>query len=301
PLVVDDALIERARAELPELPDAKRERFMSEYELPPYDASILTGQRPLADYYEAAVKATKARPKTVANWVLGELMGALNRAGLEIGDSRVAPEQLAALLDRIEDGTISGKIAKDVFETLWNEGGDVAQIIESRGLVQITDREAIEALVDDVISAYPEQVQQYRDGKTQVLGFLVGQVMKASRGKANPQQVHQVLRARLESPYSSRARTTYGCDSKADGMNEVQSFLLEGCGIRGALVRLEETWQQVVAQHNYAPDLKRLLGESVAATVLLASSLKSNPRVSMQLQGEGALKLLLIQCTEDLR
>ncbi|HEX6994225.1 MAG TPA: Asp-tRNA(Asn)/Glu-tRNA(Gln) amidotransferase subunit GatB [Gammaproteobacteria bacterium] len=200
PLVVDDALIERIRAELPELPDAKRERFMREYELPPYDASLLTGQRPLADYYEAAVKATKARPKAVANWVLGELTGALNRAGLEIGQSRVAPEQLAALLDRIEDGTISGKIAKDVFEALWNEGGDVARIIESRGLVQITDREAIEALVDDVMSAYPEQVQQYRDGKTQVLGFLVGQVMKASRGKANPQQVNQTLRARLDSP-----------------------------------------------------------------------------------------------------
>ena len=200
PLVIDDALIERARAELPELPDAKRERFMQEYELPLYDASILTGQRPLADYYEAAVKATKARPKAVANWVLGELMGALNRAGLEIGDSRVPPEQLAALLDRIEDGTISGKIAKEVFETLWNEGGDVAQIIESRGLMQITDRAAIESLVDDVMSAYPEQVQQYRDGKTQVLGFLVGQVMKASRGKANPQQVNQVLRARLDSP-----------------------------------------------------------------------------------------------------
>ena len=200
PVVVDDALIERIRAELPELPDAKRERFVSEYELPAEDAAILTGQRPLADYYEAAVKASKARPKAVANWVLGELSGALNRSGLEIGESRVAPDQLAALLDRIEDGTISGKIAKEVFETLWNEGGDVGQIIESRGLVQITDREAIEALVDDVVAAYPEQVQQYRDGKTQVLGFLVGQVMKASRGKANPQQVNQALRARLDSP-----------------------------------------------------------------------------------------------------
>src|SRR5690606_26152806 len=180
PVVVDDALIERIRAELPELPDAKRERFIAEYELPADDAAILTGQRPLADYYEAAVAATKARPKAVANWVLGELTGALNRSGLDITASRVAPAQLAALLDRIEDGTISGKIAKEVFETLWDEGGDVAQIIESRGLVQITDSEAIEALVDDVINAYPDQVHQYRDGKTQVLGFLVGQVMKAS-------------------------------------------------------------------------------------------------------------------------
>jgi len=202
PVVVDDALIERIRAELPELPDAKRERFIAEYELPADDAAILTGQRPLADYYEAAVAATKARPKAVANWVLGELTGALNRSGLDITASRVAPAQLAALLDRIEDGTISGKIAKEVFETLWDEGGDVAQIIESRGLVQITDSEAIEALVDDVINAYPDQVHQYRDGKTQVLGFLVGQVMKASRGKANPQQVNKVLRARLDAPPS---------------------------------------------------------------------------------------------------
>src|SRR5690606_9501919 len=138
PVVVEEALIERIRAELPELPDAKRERFMSEYELPAYDAAILTNQRPLADYYEATVKATKARPKTVANWVLGDLTGALNKSGVEIGDSRVAPDQLGSLLDRIEDGTISGKIAKEVFEAMWNEGGSVAQIIESRGLVQIT-------------------------------------------------------------------------------------------------------------------------------------------------------------------
>jgi len=199
PLVVDDALIEEIRATLPELPDAKRERFMREYDLPAYDASILTGQRPLADYFEAVVKATKARPKAAANWVLGELMGALNKSGLEIGESKVGADQLAALLDRIEDGTISGKIAKEVFEALWNEGGTVAEVIESRGLVQITDRAAIEALVDTVVDAFPEQVQQYKSGKTQVLGFLVGQVMKASRGKANPQQVNEVLRARLDS------------------------------------------------------------------------------------------------------
>jgi aspartyl-tRNA(Asn)/glutamyl-tRNA(Gln) amidotransferase subunit B len=198
PVVVDDALIEQARAALPELPDAKRERFMREYELPAYDAAILTGQRPLAEYYEAAVSASKARPKIVANWVLGELTAALNRSGLEIVESRIEPAQLGALLDRIDDGTISGKIAKEVFDALWNEGGSVGAIIDSRGLTQITDRASIEALVDSVIGANPAQVEQYRNGRTQVLGFLVGQVMKASRGKANPQQVNDILRSRLD-------------------------------------------------------------------------------------------------------
>jgi aspartyl-tRNA(Asn)/glutamyl-tRNA(Gln) amidotransferase subunit B len=198
PVVVDDALIEQARAALPELPDAKRERFMREYELPADDAAILTGQRPLAEYYEAVVAASKARPKIAANWVLGELTGALNRSGLEIGESRIAPEQLGSLLDRIDDGTISGKLAKEVFDALWNEGGSVGAIIESRGLTQITDRASIEALVESVIGANPAQVEQYRSGKAQVLGFLVGQVMKASRGKANPQQVNDILHSRLD-------------------------------------------------------------------------------------------------------
>ncbi|HEX7079513.1 MAG TPA: Asp-tRNA(Asn)/Glu-tRNA(Gln) amidotransferase subunit GatB [Gammaproteobacteria bacterium] len=197
PLVIDDAMIDAVRAELPELPDAKRERFMSQYELPAYDAAILTGHRPLADYYEAVVAAGGARPKLAANWVLGELTAALNRAGLDIVDSRVPPESLAALLAKIEDGTISGKIAKGVFETLWEEGGSVADIIRSRGLEQITDRASIEAIVDQVIASNEAQVEQYRSGKTQVLGYLVGQVMKASRGKANPQQVNEILRDKL--------------------------------------------------------------------------------------------------------
>jgi aspartyl-tRNA(Asn)/glutamyl-tRNA(Gln) amidotransferase subunit B len=197
PVVVDDALIERARAELPELPDAKRERFERDYALPAADAGVLTAQRPLADYYEAVARATRAQPKSAANWVLGELTAALNRSGASIEETRVAPETLAALLDKLEDGTISGKIAKEIFETLWNEGGDVESIIQSRGLTQITDAASIEALVDEAIAAYPAQVEQYRAGKTQVLGFLVGQVMKASRGKANPQQVNAILRTKL--------------------------------------------------------------------------------------------------------
>src|SRR5690606_37268079 len=136
PVLVDEALIERLRAALPELPDAKRERFMRDYSLPLYDAAILTAQRQLAEYYEAVVAATTAKPKTAANWVLGELTGALNRDALDITSSRVPPDTLAALLDRIEDGTISGKIAKELFDTLWTEGGSVDEIIRSRGLEQ---------------------------------------------------------------------------------------------------------------------------------------------------------------------
>jgi aspartyl-tRNA(Asn)/glutamyl-tRNA(Gln) amidotransferase subunit B len=190
PVLIDDALIERLKADLPELPDAKRERFIRQYELPAYDAAILTGQRQLADYFEAVAEATKARPKLAANWVLGELTAALNRHALDISESRIPAASLAALLDKIEDGTISGKIAKDVFEALWTGGGDVEGIIRSRGLEQITDTASIEAVVDQVVAANPAQVEQYRSGKTQVLGFLVGQVMKASGGKANPQQVN---------------------------------------------------------------------------------------------------------------
>jgi aspartyl-tRNA(Asn)/glutamyl-tRNA(Gln) amidotransferase subunit B len=198
PVLVDDALIERLEAELPELPDAKRERFMRDYELPLYDAAILTGQRQLADYYESVVAATSAKPKAAANWVLGELTAALNRDGLDITASRMPAATLAALLDRIEDGTISGKIAKDLFETLWKEGGSVDAIIRSRGLEQITDSASIDAVVDDVLAANPAQVEQYRGGKPQVIGFLVGQVMKATGGKANPQQVNAALRAKLD-------------------------------------------------------------------------------------------------------
>jgi aspartyl-tRNA(Asn)/glutamyl-tRNA(Gln) amidotransferase subunit B len=197
PVVVDEALIERARAALPELPDAKRERFERDYALPAYDAGVLTAHRPLADYYEAVVGATRAQPKIAANWVIGELTGALNRSGTSIEDTRIAPAALASLLDKVADGTVSGKIAKEIFETLWNEGGDVESIIQSCGLTQITDAASIEALVDEAIAANPAQVDQYRAGKTQVLGFLVGQVMKASRGKANPQQVNEMLRSKL--------------------------------------------------------------------------------------------------------
>ena len=197
PIVIDDDAIDAVRATLPELPDAKRERFGTQYGLSAYDAGVLTAQRALAEYFEEVAAATRAQPKVAANWVTGELTAALNREGLEIGASRVSPTALAALLDRIADGSISGKIAKEVFEALWKGEGTVAEIIDKRGLTQISDSASIDALVDQVIAANPTQVEQFRAGKQQVLGFLVGQVMKASKGKANPQQVNEALRKKL--------------------------------------------------------------------------------------------------------
>ncbi len=200
PVVVDERLIADVRASLPELPDVKRERFMHDYALPPYDAGVLTAERALAEYFEAVVKATKASPKIAANWVMGELTGALHRDGLEVGAARVPAAALAALLDKLAAGTISGKIAKEVFEAVWGGEGSVDEIIEKRGLTQISDSSQIDQLVAGVIAANPAQVEQFRAGKQQVLGFLVGQVMKASRGKANPQQVNDALRRQLGSP-----------------------------------------------------------------------------------------------------
>jgi aspartyl-tRNA(Asn)/glutamyl-tRNA(Gln) amidotransferase subunit B len=200
PVVVDERLIADVRASLPELPDAKRERFMRDYALPAYDAQVLTVERALADHFEAVAKRTKATPKIAANWVMGELTAALNRDGLEIGAARVSAAALAALLDKIAAGTISGKIAKEVFEAVWGGEGSVDEIIEKRGLTQISDSSLIDTLVAEVIAANPAQVEQVRAGKQQVLGFLVGQVMKASRGKANPQQVNEALRKQLGLP-----------------------------------------------------------------------------------------------------
>jgi aspartyl-tRNA(Asn)/glutamyl-tRNA(Gln) amidotransferase subunit B len=185
------------KATLPELPDARRDRFCAQYDLTDYDAEVLTAQRELADYYEAVVAQTAAKPKLAANWITSELLGALNREGLEISASRIDAGTLASLLDRISDNTISGKIGKEIFEALWQDTGTVEQIIDERGLRQITDTASIEGLVDEVLASNEAQVEQYRSGKTQVIGFLVGQVMKASRGKANPQQVNEILREKL--------------------------------------------------------------------------------------------------------
>lgn len=199
PVVLDKDLLEQVRATLPELPNEKRDRLVNEMGLSKYDASVLTSSRELADYFEAVLAATGHKdPKQCANWVIGDLSGALNKAGLEITESPVSAQQLGSVLLRIQDNTISGKIAKQVFEAIWNgEGTDADAVIESKGLKQVTDTGAIEAMIDDVIAANPEQVQQYRDGKEQVFGFFVGQVMKASKGKANPGQVNDILKQKL--------------------------------------------------------------------------------------------------------
>ncbi len=197
PLEVDAALVEEARGELPELPDAKKQRFVEEYALPAHDASVLTSSRELADYFEAAAEAAGGEGKVVANWVMGELSGALNKAGLDITESPVSPAQLGGMLQRISDQTISGKIAKQVFEAMWNGEGDADTVIEKHGLKQVTDAGAIEAMIDEVIAANPQQVEQYKGGKDKLLGFFVGQVMKASKGKANPEQVNELLKQKL--------------------------------------------------------------------------------------------------------
>ena len=188
PLVLEEARIEKVRQSLPELPDAKRERFMQAYQLSAYDAGVLTAGRDLADYYESVADGVEG--KLAANWVMGDLLGALNKAGVEIQDCPVSAEKLRLLVQRIEDKTISGKIAKEIFEEIFHQGGEIDAIIDSRGLRQITDASAIAAMVDEIIAANPGQVAGFRAGKDKLLGFFVGQVMKASQGKANPDQVN---------------------------------------------------------------------------------------------------------------
>ncbi len=198
PLMLDDEFIAAARASLPELPDAKKQRFMTQYGLSGYDAEVLTTNRELGDYYEATVAALGGEPKLCANWVMGDLAAFLNKENRDIGHSPVGAAQLAGLLRRIQDQTISGKIAKEVFEALWAGEGDADAIIAQRGLKQITDTSAIEKVIDDVIAANPEQLAQYRAGKDKLFGFFVGQVMKLSKGKANPQQVNELLAQKLK-------------------------------------------------------------------------------------------------------
>ena len=198
PVDIDEAFIHSLRGTLPELPDAKRERFVAQYGIREADAEILTMSRATADYFELTV--ARSDPRLAANWILGDLSAALNRDGLEIDQSRIAPDQLAGLLARVADNTISGKIAKDVFEAMWaGEGSSASEIIEARGLRQITDASAIEAVVDAVIAANPGQAAEYRAGKDRLLGFFVGQVMKDTRGKANPAEVNRILKERLKS------------------------------------------------------------------------------------------------------
>ena len=197
PLELDEAFIAQVGTTLPELPDAKKHRFVEQYGLSAYDAGVLTASREMADYYEAVVGAVGGEPKLCANWVMGDLSAALNRDGRDITDSPVTAAMLGGMLERLQDNTISGKIAKEVFEGMWAGEGDADAVIEKRGLKQITDTGAIERIIDEVIAANPQQVEQYRGGKDKLMGFFVGQVMKQSQGKANPGQVNQLLKRKL--------------------------------------------------------------------------------------------------------
>jgi aspartyl-tRNA(Asn)/glutamyl-tRNA(Gln) amidotransferase subunit B len=198
PVALDDSFIDAVKATLPELPDEKAARYVEKFGLSAYDAGVLTASREMGDYYETVLaKLGAGHEKLAANWVMGELSAALNKDGLEITESRIAPEALAGLLARIADETISGKIAKDVFELMWTEGKDADAIIEAKGLKQITDTGAIEKVIDEVMAANPKQLADYRSGKDKLFGFFVGQVMKVTGGKANPAQVNDLLKRKL--------------------------------------------------------------------------------------------------------
>jgi len=197
PLEVSEALVEQVRAALPELPGAKRERFQHDLGLSAYDAALLTATRETATYFEAALGAWPQQPKLTANWIIGELSSRLNKDSMGIEQSPIAPAALVGLLRRIDDGTISGKIAKEVFERMWETGAGADQIIDQDDRRQISDTGEIERIVDAIISANQAQVTEYRAGKEKAFNFLVGQVMKASKGKANPAQVNEMLKKKL--------------------------------------------------------------------------------------------------------
>ncbi len=202
PVQIEAELIEKIRRELPELPNAKKLRFIKEFSLSDYDSDVLTAQKEMADYFEACVSTAGGEAKLSANWIAGELSAALNKENKDISESPVSAEMLGGMIKRIKDDTISGKIAKQVFEAMWNGEGDTDTIIESKGLKQVTDTGAIEKLVDDVIANNPAQVAQYQaapeDKKGKLIGYFVGQIMKQSHGKANPKQVNELLREKLK-------------------------------------------------------------------------------------------------------
>jgi aspartyl-tRNA(Asn)/glutamyl-tRNA(Gln) amidotransferase subunit B len=198
PVLIEQQFIDEVRKTLPELPDDKAARFAQDFALSPYDAGVLSASRELGAYFESVVAALgAAHAKLAANWVMGELSSALNRDGLEITASKVTPKALSELLHRIVDETISGKIAKEVFEAMWSEGKAADLIIEAKGLKQITDSSAIERVIDEVMAANPKQLADYRSGKDKLFGFFVGQVMKATGGKANPAQLNELLKSKL--------------------------------------------------------------------------------------------------------
>ena len=197
PLEVSEEWVERLRDELPELPEARRQRFMRDYDLIPDESFTLTSERKLADYFETAARASN-NTRAAANWILSELLRELKNADVDITGCKIKPEDLGAMIRLIDDKTISGKIAKDVFAEMFATGKAPAEIVKEKGLAQITDASAIEKIVDEVIAANPKQVENYRGGKTALMGFFVGQVLKASGGKANPQAVNEILKNKLD-------------------------------------------------------------------------------------------------------
>ena len=197
PINLEKEFIEEVMATMPEMPTQKKIRFVSEFNLSEYDADLLAADKDLANFFEAVVKVSNS-PKLSANWIMGELSAELNNENLSINESKITSNQLGQLILRIEDGTISGKIAKEIFEKLWSSDNEVDEIIQGEGLEQVTDDKEIESMIDKVINNNPEQLEQYRSGKDRLFGFFVGQVMQASQGKANPKQVNDILRKKLE-------------------------------------------------------------------------------------------------------
>ncbi len=197
PLVISAETIEQIRSDLPELPQAKRERYMRDYQLSPYDAGVLTSSREVADFYEDLIGALEGGYKLAASWIAGELFGALKRAGLEIPQSPIGSRQLAGLLQQIQDNVISSKTAKDVFDAMWNGEGEAAAIIAAKGLKQISDAGELEQIIDGVLAANSQSVEEYKAGKEKAFNALVGQAMKATRGKGNPTQINEILKKKL--------------------------------------------------------------------------------------------------------
>jgi len=196
PLKLEREWIESFRASVPELPAARMKRFVGEFGLPEYDAGVLTASKGIADYFETCVKLFN-QPKTVSNWVMGELTRELNNSGTDVGASPVTPERLVGLLELVEKGTVSLKVARDIFPELYRSGKSPEQIVQEKGLTQLSDEGALDKIIEDVLIKHPTQVAQFKEGKQQVLGFLVGQVMKASDGKANPGKVNELLKKKL--------------------------------------------------------------------------------------------------------
>jgi aspartyl-tRNA(Asn)/glutamyl-tRNA(Gln) amidotransferase subunit B len=196
PLTLDHEWVEAFRGSLPELPAARARRFVDAYGLPEYDAGVLTVTKDVAEYFEATVKLFP-QPKTVSNWVMGELTRELNKTGTTVADSPVSSERLAGLLRLVENGTVSLKVARDIFPEMYGSGKAPDQIVQEKGLTQVSDEGALALIIDDVLANNPAQVAQFKQGKQQVLGFLVGQVMKASGGKANPGKANELLKAKL--------------------------------------------------------------------------------------------------------